>query len=576
MHNSLVNFKKCTIRYFLDNYDCIVQAPTGSGKTLAYVLPTLQMISKKRQQNSSAACEIYALILVPSRELVAQVGDVCEPLCKKLGFTTVRFVGGGGAKNRPENLKGQCVVVTTPGRFANLLEKVDGLKNWLKALEVLIIDEADRFVDVEFRNSATAILEALPKQRRTGLFSATQAKDVEDLVKFGLRNPVRLRVTSEKKTMVDEDADNGGDSKAKADVAPKELSNYYTCVDADKKLLALVEFLNAHKTSKVLVFMSSSNSVEYFAKILPPFLGKKTQMLALHGKKKGKRDRIVKHFRATKKCVLLSTDLMARGIDVVDIDWVVQFDIPKHSSWFVHRSGRSGRSGREGSALVFLTKEESAYVKFMQNYESVQLQELQIDGLTDDKAEELRRKVQELATSDRQILEDGSRAFVSHIMAYSKHDCQIVCRLKDLDVVGMAHAFGLLRLPKMPELSGHDLSTFKRSDVDTSKIPFKDEKRETARQTALQERFKPKEIVKKAPSRGQRQRSQSESKHEKANVQNEGPRKRKKGPKKSEWEQLQEEERILKKFKKGKISKDELNQKFDKRQQEAEDSDDFE
>lgn len=192
-------------------------------------------------------------------------------------------------------------------------------------------------------------------------------------------------------------------------------------------------------------------------------------------------------------------------------------------------------------------------------------------------------------------------------MAYSKHDCQIVCRLKgirlrdslrvahcsDMDVVGVAHAFGLLRLPRMPELAGHDLNGFKRCDVETSKIPFKDEKREAARQKALQERAKEKaspkvgspycfrsyvEIQKgsKQKLHGKRQRTQSEGQPGNADEHHEIKRKRKKSSKKSQWDELQEEQRLLKKFKKGMITKDELNRKLDRAPDDEGESDDVE
>uniref|UniRef100_A0A914C373 ATP-dependent RNA helicase n=2 Tax=Acrobeloides nanus TaxID=290746 RepID=A0A914C373_9BILA len=557
---SLKNFtpvQLCTTHYFLHNYDCIVQAPTGSGKTLAYIIPTIQLLKKCRTKDAKNSTRIFALILVPSRDLVTQVASVLEPLCKKMEFSVARLVGGGGAKANPETLfEGDCVVVATPGRLSSLLEKMGNLKNWLKSLEVLIIDEADRFSDVEFRKSISEILSSLPKQRRTGLFSATQAKDMEELVKFGLRNPIRLNVTGQE-TTINPDSDQ---TMSTSNVAPEELTNHHTFIPADQKLLALINFLKERKNSKILVFFWSSACVEYLAKILPQFL-KGQEIVALHGKKKFTRSKIIEKFRKSQNCVMLSTDLMGRGIDVVDIDWVVQFDIPKHSSWFVHRSGRSGRAGRLGQAVVFLTHEESAYAKFLETHEKISFNELKIKGLTEEAAKKIRAKVIEIASSDREILELGTRAFVSFIQAYSKHDSQIVCKLKDLDIIGLAHSYGLLRIPIMLELKSFKLGTFKRTDIETSKISFKDPKRELERQKNLTERQNP------VPAEKKPQKAKSEK------IEKEKISKKRKRKQKSEWEELQEADRLLKKFKKGKLSKEEVNKLMDKEDSEPENND---
>ncbi|KAI1728482.1 DEAD/DEAH box helicase domain-containing protein [Ditylenchus destructor] len=147
--------ERCTIEYMLQNYDCVVQAPTGSGKTLAYLIPTLQLLMHKKKPyenatESNSRCEVIALIVAPGKELVSQIGVLAKPLCEKLGFNLLCLFGG--AKKSPEKmLKGQCVIISTPGRMDNLISKINDFRTYLKALEVLIIDEADKFSDVEFQ-----------------------------------------------------------------------------------------------------------------------------------------------------------------------------------------------------------------------------------------------------------------------------------------------------------------------------------------------------------------------------------------------------------------------------------------
>ncbi|KAI6194555.1 putative ATP-dependent RNA helicase DDX55-like protein [Aphelenchoides besseyi] len=580
--NESLGFKKFTavqetaIKHFLNKFDCIVQAPTGSGKTLAYLLPMLQILNSKRSKADDDRCEVLAIILAPSRELVTQISNVLRPMAEKFDYNVIKLIGGGGTKVTKEKaFQKQCIVVGTPVRLEHTITKFPHLKPSFRALEMLIVDEADRFADQEFKTSVSTILSCIPKQRHTGLFSATQAKEVEELLKFGLRNPVRINVASDGAIKVGESMDDIK-QETQTEVAPKELENYYTCVPADQKLLALINFLNENPNSKVLVFVCSSAAVDYFNDILPHLIQKtKRQFLAVHRRKYSKRQKIIDTFRKSKKAVLLCTDLMARGLDITDIDWVFQYDIPKQSSWFVHRSGRTARSGRVGKAVVLLTQEEEAYVEFMQNYEHIQLFKHKINGLNETAAVELREKVRKIAVTDRRILLNGTRAFVSFIEAYVKHDCQIVCKLKDQDIAGIAHSFGLLRLPLMRELRGRtDLKNFEKAEITTSNIAFKDPKKEAVRLEKQKEKREAQSVEKEKQVAKEKQRTENPSKRqikrkfaEAKDVGNlddpmQKPKKLKKTRKEVEWQELQSDERLLKGYKKGKISKSELNERL--------------
>ncbi|KAI6197138.1 putative ATP-dependent RNA helicase DDX55-like protein [Aphelenchoides besseyi] len=481
--NEVLGFKKFTavqetaIKHFLNKFDCIVQAPTGSGKTLAYLLPLLQILNAKRSKVEDGRCEVLAIILAPSRELVTQISNVLRPMAEKFDYNVIKLIGGGGTKVTKEKaFQKQCIVVGTPVRLEHTITNFPHLKPSFRALEMLIVDEADRFADQEFKTSVSTILSCIPKQRHTGLFSATQAKEVEELLKFGLRNPVRINVASDGAIKVGESMDDIK-QEVQTEVAPKELQNYYTCVPADQKLLALVNFLNKNPNSKILVFVCSSAAVDYLNDILPHLIQKtKRQFLAVHRRKYSKRQKIIDTFRKSKKSRFV--------VHRPDGSW---FGYHGHRLGFPIRhsetiDGRTARSGRVGKAVVLLTQEEEAYVEFMQNYEHIQLFEHKIDGLNETAAVELREKVRKIAVTDRRILLNGTRAFVSFIEAYVKHDCQIVCKLKDQDIAGVAHSFGLLRLPLMRELRGRtDLKNFEKAEITTSNIAFKDPKKEAVR-----------------------------------------------------------------------------------------------
>uniref|UniRef100_A0A915PPN8 ATP-dependent RNA helicase n=1 Tax=Setaria digitata TaxID=48799 RepID=A0A915PPN8_9BILA len=465
-----------TVERLLKHEDVIVQAPTGSGKTLAYVLPLFTILGKKKVWQKN---EVGAVVIVPTRELAKQVAAVCNPFADALNLDMCVVIGGKKGKRDPTAT--QClnatVIIATPGRLKLLISSNSDFKKALKALEILIVDEADRYTDSTFKASMTEILESLPKQRRTGLFSATQAKEMEEIVKFGLRNPVQITLASCGSVL---------DSIEMVEaVSPNTLNNFYMVVKADQKLHLLVEFIRSHPYSKILIFFSTCQCVEYMQTVLKHLIQKR-QVFALHGKKKKKVENQLQCFRRIGKSVMLCTDVLSRGIDVENIDWVVQFDIPKQTSWFVHRAGRSARCGRKGNNVLFLTPEETAYIQFIEKYEKVSLTKMETNLRENDpESEQIRQQIVEIASKEREILESGTRAFMSFIESYVRHDCNVVCSFKNLDVVGYGHAYGLLRLPRMKEFKHNNLSDFKRSDLNTSEIPYKNAEKEKQRQEKL-------------------------------------------------------------------------------------------
>ncbi|VDO30249.1 unnamed protein product [Onchocerca flexuosa] len=212
-------FQEQAIERLLRFQDVIVQAPTGSGKTLAYILPVFTILWKKKKiwpEN-----EIGAIIIVPSRELAKQVGAVCKLFADTLPLSMRIMIGGKKAKCNLKTVHSSnaAVIIATPGRLQSLISSNSDFKKALKALEILIIDEADRYTDSSFKASMTEILESLPKQRRTGLFSATQAKEMEEIVKFGLRNPTQITITN-----CGEVLDSIDSVKA---ISPNTLNNFY-------------------------------------------------------------------------------------------------------------------------------------------------------------------------------------------------------------------------------------------------------------------------------------------------------------------------------------------------------------
>ncbi|XP_003376930.1 ATP-dependent RNA helicase DDX55 [Trichinella spiralis] len=500
--------QKSCIAQFVSFKDVIVQAPTGSGKTLAYVLPVLEILLKAKPEWKKSEVRgehnqrtmnfriIGAVILVPSQELAVQVEKVFSYF---LNVTKLKSVVFSGKRNVKKDVKKFCkgggnIIIATPGRLETLLnlnsENGDfNLKVQFKMVEVFVLDEADRLLELGFSKSMTEIMSHLPKTRRTGLFSATIPEKMEELIKIGMRNPVKIVISGNeqlfsKKTVMKKQA---VENDLQTMSTPRGLSIYYSIVAAEAKLAVLRKFLLDHLKEKILIFFSTCRCVDYFGEFLKKIFKRKTEVLTIHGKKQNGRQRIFHQFLKMKSGILVATDLMTRGIDIVDIDWVVQFDPPRQASWFVHRCGRTARVGRSGKALILLMPNEESYPEYLKKNQSVSLSELSLPCTTED-CDKMLEVLRERALRSREILEAGTRAFVSYIQSYCKHDCYIVCSLKAMDVVNVAHCYGLLRLPRMPELSGRDLSRFKRSSVDTSTIAYKDSKKEEKRLQLMEQR----------------------------------------------------------------------------------------
>ncbi|XP_063230648.1 ATP-dependent RNA helicase DDX55 [Bacillus rossius redtenbacheri] len=462
------------IPLLLKNKDVAAEAVTGSGKTLAFVVPLLEILQRRAEPLKPH--EVGAIIVSPTRELAAQTSEVLTHFLRGLPWSQLLLVGGRSVAQDVADLRanGANILVATPGRLEDLLERKHDLNlpAAVKSLELLVLDEADRLLDLGFEKSLSTILSYLPKQRRTGLFSATQTKEVALLVRAGLRNPVFVGV--KEKT---------SPSNTEVVSTPSTLSNYYMMCEPDQKLATLVSFLKSQPAmQKYMIFLSTCACVEYFTVILQTLLTG-VQVFAIHGKMKKKRVQVFDSFRAADSGVLLCTDVMARGVDIPEVHWVVQYDPPSSAAAFVHRCGRTARIGNEGSALVLLLPSEDAYTDFLHRNQKVRLERLEAPA----PAANVLSRARRLQLQDRAVADKATQAFVSYVQAYAKHECNIILRLKDLDLGKLATGFCLLKLPKMPELRGRDTACFQPVDVDLNDVAYKDPQKESSRLRKLRE-----------------------------------------------------------------------------------------
>ncbi|XP_075983956.1 putative ATP-dependent RNA helicase DDX55 homolog [Anticarsia gemmatalis] len=569
---AMTPIQAAVIPLILSCKDVVAEAVTGSGKTLAFVVPMLEMLLKKQKDTPLRKDFVYAVIISPTRELATQIHRVIEQFLQEpelSHITLAVLVGGRAVDGDVETIqKGAQIVVCTPGRLEDLLaeRKQLNLAGRMRELEILVLDEADRLLDLGFSATLTTILQYLPRQRRTGLFSATQTKELQDLVRAGLRNPVVVSV-KEKSTIS----------------TPILLENYYVIVEPQDKFLFLLNFLRNRKITKGLFFLPTCACVDYWADVLPVFLPD-MKVYAIHGKMKLKRSKILEKFRAADNTILLCTDLLARGLDIPEVEWVLQWEPPTNPSSLVHRVGRTARGGAAGCSLLPLLPSEDTYVPFIKTNQMVELKDWRNSKEEIKISDKLREKVltmiHDLQKQDRSVLDKGQRAFVSHMRAYTKHECNLLLQFKELPLGHIATSYGLLKLPLMPEIKQEHKDQFigSKDQIDFNSIPYKDKQKETSRLQKLQEykktgvwpSKKKKKMMQSQPweqaKQNKEDRKQKRKKRKELKAQNgtEGSKKKKrKAVTEAELNELAADIALMKKLKKRKITEDQFDKEFE-------------
>ena len=316
----------------LSGKDLLAAAQTGTGKTAAFTLPILHLLNKSDVAPSNQA---RALIITPTRELAAQIADNIEIYSKHLSLSsTVVF---GGVKINPQMMrlrKGVDILVATPGRLLDLYQQ-KAIR--FDQLEILVLDEADRMLDMGFIHDIKRILKILPKKRQNLLFSATFSDEIRTLAKGLVHQPVEISVTPRNTTV----------SKIKQWLVP---------VDKKRKSGLLIKLIHEQEWQQVLVFSRTKHGANRLIKQLD---AANIKAMAIHGNKsQGARTKALAEFKAGKIRVLVATDIAARGIDINELPNVVNFDLPNVPEDYVHRIGRTGRAGSIGEAVSLVSADE--------------------------------------------------------------------------------------------------------------------------------------------------------------------------------------------------------------------------
>lgn len=378
------------------------------------------------------------------------------------------------------------VLVGTPGRLLELLSSPH-VHCPQSSFDILVLDEADRLLDLGFKDDLQKILSRLPKQRRTGLFSASVSEAVDQLVRVGLRNPVRIAVKVKARVANGRIGEVG---KIEDKRTPASLQMSYLVTPPTQKLPAIEKILSTlqPQPQKTILYLATCYSVDYLQHVLPEIF-KGYVIVPLHGKypDKVRRKNFTKFVESFSPSILLTTDVAARGLDIPSVDLVLQLDPPSDPKTFIHRCGRAGRAGRKGLAITFLTPgREEDYVEFLRVRQTpiTPLSSPKVDVSAAD-AESVTKQIRHVVKSDRALHEKAQRGFVSWVRAYSKHAASSIFRVQDLKWDQLGHSWGLLKLPSMPELKKWDGDRTLGVDIDFGTYAYKDKQREKQRQAEI-------------------------------------------------------------------------------------------
>uniref|UniRef100_A0A0D9WZH1 ATP-dependent RNA helicase n=1 Tax=Leersia perrieri TaxID=77586 RepID=A0A0D9WZH1_9ORYZ len=347
-YTEMSEIQRAALPHALCGRDVLGAAKTGSGKTLAFVIPALEKLYRERWGPEDG---VGCIVLSPNKDLAGQIFEVFQKVGKFHGFSGACIVGGRkGLEEEKAVINSLNILVCTPGR---LLQHMGETTNFdCSQMQILVIDEADQVLDKNFQQQVDDVVSQLPKDRQTLLFSATQTKSVKDLARVSLKDPEYISVHEEAST-----------------VTPDGLEQFAMIMPLEQKLNMLWSFIKRHIESRTLVFLSSVKQVKFvyevFKKLRPGI-----PLRCIHGRMKYEvQQAVVAEFKE-KASVLFSTDIFARGLDIKDVDWVVQVDCPENIALYIHRVGRTARYNKRGKALIFLCPEEEKMLEKLKAAES--------------------------------------------------------------------------------------------------------------------------------------------------------------------------------------------------------------
>jgi ATP-dependent RNA helicase RhlE len=321
--------------------DVLAIAQTGTGKTAAFAIPIINHLCNNKKKNR----KIRSLVLVPTRELAIQINEVFNSIGFNTGVKVFSLYGGVEQDKQIQTLKeGIDILITTPGRMFDLISQgyID-----LSQLETLVLDEADHMLDLGFLKDITDLMKHIPFKRQTLFFSATITDKIRKLAYSIVKNPIRIQISPE-------------------NPVNKNIDHSLAMIEMDDKRFFLERIVNENPESKFLIFVRTKVRAERVAKAMERV---NIQTSTIHGDKDQKeRIKVLDQFRNNTIKILIATDVSARGIDIADVDIVVNYDLPDQAESYVHRVGRTGRANKKGQAVSFCSKEEIPLLKEIETF----------------------------------------------------------------------------------------------------------------------------------------------------------------------------------------------------------------
>uniref|UniRef100_H3CYQ0 ATP-dependent RNA helicase n=1 Tax=Tetraodon nigroviridis TaxID=99883 RepID=H3CYQ0_TETNG len=438
-----------TLGFALLGKDVLGAAKTGSGKTLAFLIPVLECLYRQQWTSMDG---LGALIISPTRELAYQTFEVLRK-GKNHDFSAGLVIGGKDLKLESEQIQHTNIIICTPGR---LLQHMDQTVSFHASnLHVLVLDEADRILDMGFTETLNAIVENLPKSRQTLLFSATQTKSVKDLARLSLKEPEYV----------------WAHEKAKFST-PASLEQSYLVCELHQKVDMLYSFIRNHLKKKIMVFFACCKEVQYLFRVFCR-LRPGVPILALHGKQQQmKRVEVYNDFLRKNTAVLFATDIAARGLDFPAVNWVLQFDCPEDADTYIHRVGRTARYKEGGEALLLLLPSEEKGMLRQLLEKKVPVQKIQVNA---EKLQNVQQKLEGFLAQEQEQKERAQRCFVSYLRSVYLMKNKEVFDVFQLPTEAYAQSLGLAVAPRVRFLRKALLQKAERTEQTAEERPEDEE-----------------------------------------------------------------------------------------------------
>ncbi len=392
-----------TIPLTRSGVDILAQSQTGTGKTMAFAIPAVERIQ-------ASTNSIQVLILSPTRELAQQCGDEIRKLSPYMPHVkTADIYGGADYKTQFRLLRGANMVIGTPGRIMDHMKR-GTLK--LDKLEMIVLDEADEMLNMGFKEDIETILQDAPQERQTVLFSATIPKGILDITKQFQKNPVQINLVQNKATL-------------------KAIKQIYVDVKKQHKDAALKLLIAYNKPQRAIIFANTKSMVDELVTMLSES-GYAAQ--GIHGDmKQQQRTNVMTSFKKGKTQILIATDVAARGIDVSDIDFVFNYDIPRMSEYYVHRIGRTGRAGRSGTAITLCCgKQQVITVKRLAQKLQSDIEHVALPSIQDIRESQLQQSIQKVQAATQEGATDYAKQMIDALVAGGSSAYDIACTLADM------------------------------------------------------------------------------------------------------------------------------------------------